>query len=203
MRVNVCRPGFGASCALCCGSHNYQGTEDEIGDLFRRRRAAADQFSRAYLLRIMKSSRSPLTGSYYYAGRGFRPETSPPLCGEGRQCPFVGCVGEEGVVGCLRYPETPGPELRRDCYQNYRSKIFTCPAREILSQEEVLYAARLTADWYCYSLLIQSTSLLRSLREEYSDPDLLPPGRLESLRWALEDRVRNDPALHCLDSYFG
>ena len=35
--VNRCRPGFGASCSFCCGSHNYVLSENEIEEIFIKR----------------------------------------------------------------------------------------------------------------------------------------------------------------------
>jgi hypothetical protein len=32
---NLCRPGHGASCALCCGSHNYNAPFEEIHALLK------------------------------------------------------------------------------------------------------------------------------------------------------------------------
>lgn len=36
-KINICRPGHGASCALCCGSHNYLASPEHISALFKER----------------------------------------------------------------------------------------------------------------------------------------------------------------------
>ena len=103
----------------------------------------------------MTASRSNLTGSYYFDPKQ-KPFalTLPALFGDCPHCPFVGYRDGDRNVGCLLYSEEHPPGLRQECFQSYRGKLFTCRAREALSDDEVLYAARLTRDWYYYSILI-------------------------------------------------
>lgn len=203
VRVNICRPGFGASCALCCGSHNYRASRDEIGRLFSRRSDLLAQYNKQYLIHSMSASRSNLTGSYYY-GRHEDPLalTLPSLFEDCPRCPFVGAAGDDRHAGCLLYPEDHPPELRQECFQSYRGKLFACRAREFLMDEEILYAARFTGDWYYYSVLIHDEALLRRLMREWPEPDDVPEGERKRMRQSLEEKIAADRSLHKVHSYF-
>jgi hypothetical protein len=201
--VNICRPGFGASCALCCGSHNYRASRDEIGRLFSRRSEVLAEYNKRYLIHSMSASRSNLTGSYYYGGQeGPLALILPPLFEDCPHCPFVGTVGDGRLAGCLLYPEDHPPELRQECFLSYRGKLFTCRARDVLTDEEILYAARLTGDWYYYSMLIHDEALLRRLARSWPDPADVPEGERAGMRQSLEQRIASDRSPHTVHSYF-
>ena len=203
-KLNICRPGHNASCALCCGSHNYAGTREEIDTLFDRRRHVLGQYSPAYLLNRMKASRSDMTGSYYF-NREHNPDfiiTLPKLYEDGLQCPFVSRMDGSGIIGCAVYPGGQERDLRFECFQNYTCKYFSCQARDILEDREIGFAARLMGDWYYYTLLIHSFGLLRELQREYGTAASVPPVKLEQVKEALEKALREEKDLHTLSSYF-
>jgi len=203
VRVNICRPGFGASCALCCGSHNYRACREEIGGLFSGRRDLLSDYNKEYLVREMTAGRSNLTGSYYFKpAREAFTLTLPPLFGYCPHCPFVGYRDGGSIVGCLLYPEEQPPGLPQECFQSYRGKIFSCRAREVLSDDEVLYAARLTGDWFYYSVLIHDEAKLRRLAQRWPVPDDVPEDERERMREELEKRIAGDRSMHAVQSYF-
>jgi hypothetical protein len=201
--ADICRPGFGASCSLCCGSHNYRAGREELEALFALRAELMARYSRDYVVRSMAASRSGMTGSYYFR-TGDWPfiAAAPALFEDLPRCPFVGRA-EDGVsVGCLLYPGDCRPELRHECFQSYRGKIFSCRARDILSGEEIRYAARLTRDWYYYSVLIYDGELLRRMMGDHPDPDAVPEEEMEEMKRKLEELVAARRDLHGIHSYF-
>ncbi len=202
--LNICQPGHGASCALCCGSHNYAATRDEIDALFRKRREALKGYSPEFLMKRIVASRSDMTGSYYF-NRELNADfiiTLPRLFGDGTQCPFVCHVDDTGVIGCAVYPGGGEKDFRYECFQSYTCKYFSCHAREVLADEEIDFAARLLGDWYYYTLLIHDIALLRSLLREFTSPEEVPAARLAALKDALARSLPEDRALHSLSSYF-
>ncbi len=201
--VNICRPGYGASCSLCCGSHNYQVSRVEIEALFVRRARIMKAYSRDFLIRKMIAFRSCMTGSYYVdpSDQLFNPAI-PALFRDCPRCPFTGFIGREKIIGCLLDGEDDPSYLHHECFLSYRGKIFTCPAREILSDEEILFAARLTRDWYYYGILIHEAEMLRRLGEDYSVPEKVSAERRWILERELEERIMVRRELHAIHSYF-
>ncbi len=201
--INICRPGYGASCALCCGSHNYRAGSMEIEALFVRRARIIKAYSRDFLIRKMIAFRSCMTGSYYIdPSETLFYSTMPALFHDCPRCPFAGFISREKIIGCLLGVEGDQPDLRHECFLSYRGKIFSCPAREILNDEEILYAARCTGDWYYYSVLIHAPELLRRLMIEFPVPEDIPKTRKEMLQRELEERVAGNRELHAIHSYF-
>lgn len=201
--TNLCRPGYGASCALCCGSHNYNASQEEIYALFQKRREMFQKFSAGYIINRVRASRSNLTGSYY-------PErtiddgiiiTLPKLYNDGLQCPFVALL-DDGTVGCVIYPTKESADSRFDCFQNYTCKYFSCASKEILSDEEILYAARLFGDWYYYTLLIHSIDLLRKFMQANPVLEKTDAKAIAMLKEQLEASLRSEKNLHTIQSYF-
>lgn len=202
-RVNICRPGYGASCALCCGSHNYRGSGEDVGGLFARRAEVLSGFSRNYITCRIAASRSAMTGSYYYNAEGEPFAVSMPArYDDCPRCHFVGYVDDDRHVGCILYPDERPAELRHDCFQSYPGKVFTCAARGELDDDEIVYAARLTRDWYYYSLLIHGPERLRAVMEGHPDPGMVPDDELDALRRGLDGRVSADRSLHSIHTYF-
>jgi len=155
-KINICRPGFGASCALCCGSHNYTLEPAEISALFKEEEREGKSEAPVY----------------------------PKRFDDAIQCPHVGYTsGPEPVIGCLKYRESADSS---DAFFNKTCKTFFCPASDHLTREEIIFAARLCADWYYYSLLIHEIELLKSLAKEFSDPAMMPPERLRALKERLK-----------------
>lgn len=201
--INLCRPGFGASCALCCGSHNYDASCKDIAALFQKRREIFWNYSSAYLIKQVRVSRSNLTGSYY-------PErtidegiiiTLPKLYHDGQQCPFV-CLLEDDTIGCAIYPSQNEADGRFECFQNYTCKYFSCASKEILADEEILYAAGLFRDWYYYTLFIHSIDLLRNFRQLHPIPEKTGEDALFMLKRQLETSLLLEKKLHTIHSYF-
>lgn len=202
--LNICQPGHGASCALCCGSHNYAAAPGEIDALFQKRREALKGYSPEFLMKRIVASRSDMTGSYYF-NRELNADfiiTLPKLYEDGTQCPFVCHVDDTGVIGCAVYPGGGEKDFRYECFQSYTCKYFSCQAREVLTDDEIGFAARLLGDWYYYTLLIHDIALLRSLIREFASPEKVPAARLAALKDALARSLPEDRALHSLSSYF-
>lgn len=198
--VNICRPGHGASCALCCGSHNVRATRGDIGELMSRRAEALREYSRAYIVREMAAGRSPMTGSYYCAPRPYH-ITLPRLFDKGIQCPFAGFTDGE-AAGCLLYPEGGVYGSKRDCFQCYGGKAFLCGAGA-LRREEIEYAARTAGDWYYYPVLIHEPEYLRAVMAAHPEPEKISREAFAEIGTRLEEFILSDAALHTLDSYFG
>jgi hypothetical protein len=200
--INICRPGFGASCALCCGSHNYLANPGEINSLFCERSLRVRDFNRDYIIRNMASSRSSMTGSYYYPGTSPFIITLPARDAGSRQCPFVGFAGNAPEAGCLLYPDNYGYGNILDCYQNYRNKIFSCGAGERLSEDEILFAARITGDWYYYSILIHSYGYLRAAMKKNSEPDKISIEDLLKMKHDLDLLFESTDEFIKMETYF-
>ena len=200
--VNICSPGFGASCALCCGSHNYIAGPDDLDSIFSERSVVVKNFNRDYIVKHMTSSRSSMTGSYYY------PETRPfiitlPAREEAsRKCPFVGYADDSHEAGCLLYPHKKVYGNMIDCYQNYRNKVFSCDSGKNLSDEEILFAASLTGDWYYYSILIHSIEYLRILINKYPEQNAVNDEDLNQIKYDLQKLFESNPEYIRMETYF-
>lgn len=164
--VNPCQPGYNASCALCCGSHNYTLDRDQVRRIFSERRDNFGTFTPAH------------------------PEESvyDKLFSQEMQCQNMGELpGEPGIIGCLVY-ETD--ELTGDAGSFFTGtcKVFTCPACYSLNDEQILFAARLMGDWYYYSLLINFPETVEELFAEYGSAGAVPDEVLEELKEELMER---------------
>lgn len=161
-KTNICQPGYNASCALCCGSHNF--TADPVG-----------------IARILTER-----------GRGEerQMDSGGRLFEDGARCPHVGVIDEKmQVIGCLVYRSAAkgGP---LESFFEYTCRNFSCRARETLSEEEILFAARLMGDWYYYSLLINEITLLQGLFRKHRTPELVAPDELADLKRTLAGLLR-------------
>jgi len=201
--LNLCRPGHGASCALCCGSHNYNAPFEEIHALFKKRREIFKLYSSEYIAKCIRASRSNLTGSYYPFSTIDESIiiTLPKLYQDGIQCPFV-ILLDDGTIGCAIYPETTQEDMRFDCFNNYTCKYFSCIAKEILTPAEIEYAARLFKDWYYYTLFIHSINILRQFKERYPHLENVSLEDINKLKQTLADQLPVDKNLHTIHSYF-
>jgi hypothetical protein len=205
--LNICQPGYGASCALCCGSHNYRASHEEIEVLFDYRTRFLKDYCRKYLFGKISSARSNMTGSYYNQRNELQRNvpitlTLPSMFDDCPQCPYIGYTGEERNVGCLIGLENNRPELYHECIMSYRGKIFSCQAWEILNDDEIRYAARLTGDWYYYSILIHEADLLRGLMCGHPVPEDVSSERKMIIVRELEERAFRHRELHAIHSYF-
>ncbi len=166
-KINRCRPGLGASCALCCGSHNYRLSIEELEHL--------------YIARGEKGPEIPLRHPESLSEEKIFPDAM--------QCPHVAVTeGEFTEIGCLIYRDT---ELSGETGSFFKGTCsnFYCTAWDTLSDEEVLFAAGLMKDWYYYSLLINDIETLQELCADYRDPEDVPLERLEELKIILLERL--------------
>lgn len=177
--INICQPGYGASCALCCGSHNIAGG----------RAAMHAEFSR----------RTALYGGRAAEGEGAmaRPPVPMPAehpCGpslhdDAIRCPLAGFIdADRTLVGCLVYSRPPETDPAHGFFER-TCRTFSCAARETLEDSEALFAARLLGDWYYYGLLINSIPLLRELIHSHGVPGNVPESRLRELKSRLEASI--------------
>jgi hypothetical protein len=169
-RVNRCRPGHGASCAFCCGSHNYTVTPGEIEYLFGER--GREGLKRARLHQDVSCSEK--------------------LFPDAIQCSHVGMdPSEPGIVCCLLYGEDDrGEDV--ESFFNGTCKNFYCPAWDDLTDRQVLFAARLMGDWYFYSLLINDIEAVHDLCASYDRPEDVPPDELGDLKQRLTERLMDE-----------
>ncbi len=200
--VNICSPGFGASCALCCGSHNYLAGPGDLGSLFSERSCLVKDFNRDYIIKHMTSTRSSMTGSYYYPGTSPFIITLPAKEAAYRQCPFVGYTNDAHEAGCLLYPQNKKYGKTVDCYQNYRNKVFSCDAGKNLSDEEILFAASLAGDWYYYSILIHSEENLRFLMRKYPEQNAVNEEDLNQIKHDLQKLFETNHEYLRMETYF-
>ncbi len=175
--VNICQPGHNASCALCCGSHNYRLPRDELHQLFRARR----DLYRRYREHNTADSR---------AVEGIMKDTCrKKLMPDGIQCSMVGVIDKKsGRIGCLCYNE-PGEYTPFEPFFSATCKTFICPASDILSNEEIIFAAKLTADWYYYSMLINDIEYLRKLNRVFGSPERVSSVEMREIREHLEGNL--------------
>jgi hypothetical protein len=200
---NICRPGFGASCAMCCGSHNLSCSRDDLRRVLSARAGRLAAYSRDYLISVMRSSRSALTGSYYFPADRFAHSEPPPLFESATHCPFTGFVGDGATIGCILHPEPRARGEVADCFLSYRGKTCTCPAVETLEPHLVTFAAQLTGDWYYYGLLIHHAALLRKIAKRYGSPGEIDARERAGILSELEVFRTGSARVHSLDNYFG
>ncbi|TAL31215.1 MAG: hypothetical protein EPN93_18200 [Spirochaetes bacterium] len=154
--VNICQPGYGASCALCCGSHNPAST------FLADDRARED-----------------------FAALG----TTGPVQPEKMHCGHIGYLDRDArVIGCLVYATERPPESAALFESTCRH--FSCRARDVLSAEEIAFAAQLMGDWVYYPLLITAIDLLRDMNRQYRTPENVPPSVTDSVKAGLRERAR-------------
>ncbi|MFW5860655.1 MAG: hypothetical protein ACOCWZ_00275 [Spirochaetota bacterium] len=183
-KINICRPGFGASCALCCGSHNYLSGCENMEVMFSQRRSLVGYFCSGGV-HVLQNREALFT-----LQRQLEDRSLPWHLEDAIRCPFVGFVDhEETQLGCLIYGE--GGSDPRVLHMSTICGTFSCLSREILSDDEILFAARLTGDWYYYSLLINDITMLRELISLYSSPELVSADALEQARSTLEKKLFN------------
>jgi hypothetical protein len=158
--VNPCQPGFGASCSLCCGSHNNTLNKDELEKIYSERSADLSAFKPAH------------------------PEDAPyeKLFDQEMQCANFGELpGEPGILGCLVYHTE---ELTGDAASFFHGtcKVFTCPACQNLDDRQILFAAELMQDWYYYGLFLNDLVRLEEFHAEYGSAENVPEDVLEELK---------------------
>jgi hypothetical protein len=171
--INICAPGNGASCALCCGSHN-----------------------RVHPFEDRTAGKECLTARGQVRHGPCPPAEFGPLSlryGDAMSCPYVAILDGPGErIGCRIYESAreEGPQALK--FFTDTCKTFFCRAWDSLSDEEVHFAAALTADWYYYSLLIHEIVALRDLCRRHGTPESVPATELEDLKHYLEVRLNSE-----------
>lgn len=166
-RVNPCRPGFNASCSLCCGSHNYTVSIDRIEEIFIKRCNEKNSLHKKH------------------------PEDSSEekLVHDGMQCPLIGISeSEPWLLSCLIYSDSNKEEELKSFF-NGTCRNFFCTAWHNLTERHILFAAELMQDWYYYSLLINSPDIIMELCAEYDNPDDISPELLAELKINLTEKI--------------
>jgi hypothetical protein len=164
--INICQPGCGASCSYCCGSHNFAMPPERIDDLLMER-------GRAAVTRPMRLQED----SHY--------EKPYP---EEMQCPHMGIQpSDPGIVRCLVYDEQ-GRGREFESFFNGTCKGFRCQAWSDLTDEQVIFAARLMRDWYYYGLFINDIEEVQEMHAAWGNPENVPSDELESLKERLIQR---------------
>jgi len=168
--VNRCRPGYGASCSFCCGSHNFSFSPECIEELF--------------------ISRDPESATMISK----HPDDAcePKLFRDMMQCPHIGISrSEPGLVGCLTYcDDHMGRKF--ESFFNGTCKGFHCSAWKELTDRQVLFAAELMKDWYYYSLLVNSLEKVQDLCAEYESPSDVSEETLEEIKAELRANMMDD-----------
>jgi len=160
--INICQPGYNASCSLCCGSHNYRLTTHEIKSLFKER---LELIRKDDIIEINKTLK-------------------PKIIDDAIQCPFVGYTDNEFTfVGCLIYnseSEKLSPEQKS--FLSGTCRTFSCMAREVLEDMEIIFAAKLMGDWFFYSLLINEIKLLKKIYSRFKMAENVPEDAIISIK---------------------
>lgn len=165
LSINICRPGFNATCSLCCGSHNYNITPGECRALFR-----------------MRSTR--IKNGFFVKETG----NIPVIVSGAMQCSYVGYTDKDkNEIGCLIHDnESKMTSSEKDFFRSVCS-TFYCRGRDVLSGKEILFAAELTGDWFYYPILITEINYLRKLVNIYEKPAKIPAGEIEKIKNDLND----------------
>lgn len=145
-KTNPCRPGFGASCGLCCGSHNYRAAEEELFRWFHKR------------------------------------QHRPPLCEQDANACLHLHLDHKGLLSCDGYFDQSIFSSEESTFFSHVCRTFYCPAFDILTDDEIKYAAQLLADWYYYPLLIHHPPMLRSLMREFPHVGKISPARKKEIQ---------------------
>jgi hypothetical protein len=105
-----------------------------------------------------------------------------PLHRDAIQCGYIGFIDSDRTrIGCIAYHLGPEKHPAGDFF-GYTCKNFSCLSREVLSDTEILFAARLMGDWFYYSLLITDIAVLREYHERFTEPQEVPPAALARLK---------------------
>jgi len=179
-KINPCQPGFGASCSLCCGSHNYDLGVKKITAVFARR----SEIIRTCLDRQGgpdKIDQEPLTA--------ILATTGPKLQFDGIQCPYVGILDSGGTIGCLIYEDPARINGFTADFHASTCSHFYCAAWNRLDDDEIIFAARLMGDWFYYGLLILDIAELKRLRGMYQGHDMPDEGSLKGIKERLFEKL--------------
>jgi hypothetical protein len=181
-RISICQPGR-ASCALCCGSHNYMARIGDIESLFTRRASICGGAFQGNDMAISACG----------------PDV-PKVIDDAIQCCFVGYIdAERKKIGCLLYAGEGRPDRRFENLKSGLCEHFSCLAREVLDEDEIGFAAELMGDWFYYGLLINDINLLRETKRNYKSPGDVPAEKLSAIKKILLE-VAGLKSVHDSDS---
>lgn len=112
--------------------------------------------------------------------------TCEKLYRDAMQCPHVG-LSDDNEVFCLIYDE---PDKKGEVLSFFNGTCgnFYCPAWDVLTDKQVVFAARLMKDWFYYSLLINDIEAVQDLCASYSSPEDVPEDELEELKKDIIER---------------
>jgi len=112
--------------------------------------------------------------------------TCGKLYRDAMQCPHVG-LSDDNEVFCIIYdePDKKGEVLS---FFNGTCANFYCPAWDVLTDRQVVFAARLMKDWFYYSLLINDIEAVQNLCALYNSPEDVPEDELRELKEDILDR---------------
>ncbi|MCP4136184.1 MAG: hypothetical protein GY754_34755 [bacterium] len=183
-KINICQPGHNASCALCCGSHNYNDSHNSIARIFRHRTGIFNNPDN------IPRENSTSTSRHTSLDDRLKQSSSPKRFDDGIQCHFVGYLNNrEPAIGCLAYSNKDVFLPEQKCFFSKTCRSFSCLAREILSDIEILFAAKLMRDWFYYSLFINDINILKDTCKNYKTPENLPGNILESIKKELDKAI--------------
>lgn len=177
-KINICQPGFGASCALCCGSHNYLKDKDSLNELFKNRQNLfSKEIKNSQIFKKTENSLKELNFA--------------KLHDDAIQCHLVGFINEKNI-GCMAYNyQNYFDENLNSFFTNTCNKFF-CFAWEKLSNDEIIFAAKLLGDWYYYTLLINSIQMLKKLYKKYKTPENISKEKLLEIKNELENLLKSE-----------
>lgn len=188
-KINICRPGYNASCALCCGSHNYDASLEEISELFVKRTEWICKHCSGNAIQGTFSEED-----YSTLLHGVSKFMLPKVHDDAIQCPFVGYIESTATIGCLIYPESHSTDLREHRLTGKTCRYFSCAAKEILTDDEILFAARMMQDWYYYSLFINDIAFLKKIYLNLRNKETVP----ENVMKEIKDNLTNALFEHAL-----
>jgi len=163
VRVNLCQPGCGPSCAACCGLH----AEPTLGRAEIEARLCVRTDTLNATARTMEAFWAATRGMLAHENRRFE-RLSEPV----RLCPLVGFVDAARTrVGCLGHPAvTSGPDLR-DCgaLGAMTCEEFLCPSFGELTEAESCLVQQACPDWWLYGLVVTDAAFVRTCVDVVSE----------------------------------
>lgn len=160
LSLNICRPGFNATCSLCCGSHNYKLTPDECNSLFKKR---SIRIRNGFFVNQTENIAVVVPGAM--------------------QCRYVGHTDyDRNEIGCLIHDNEPKMTPSEKDFFRKVCSTFYCKGRDVLSKKEILFAAELTRDWFYYPILITEIKYLRKLVNIYENPGKVTEPEIKKIK---------------------
>ena len=160
LSLNICRPGFNATCSLCCGSHNYSLTPGEYNQLFKLR---SIRIKNGFFVNETEKFQEVVPGAM--------------------QCKYVGYTDRgKNEIGCLIHESEPKMTSSEKEFFRKVCSTFYCKGRDVLTKKEILFAAELTRDWFYYPILITEINYLRKLVNIYDNPSKITDNEMKKIK---------------------